>query len=103
MEAFLWLLHGAALAAIGGWLVRFRRRSEDGRRRSNAAAVLKRYGMTPQLYQPTSGVEDPELLKALDVFASTGYIITRINGEVVGELCPRVDKGPHLRLVVSNS
>jgi hypothetical protein len=103
MEAFLWLLYGAALAAIGGWLVRFWSTSEDGRRRSNAANVLKRYGMTPQLNLATVGGEDPELLKALDVFASTGYIITGANGEVVGKLCPRVAKGPHLRLVISNS
>ncbi|WP_342066958.1 hypothetical protein [Achromobacter kerstersii] len=103
MDAFLWLLCGAALAAIGGELVRFWRRSEDGRKRSNAANVLKRYGMTPQLYLATVDEEDPELLKALDVFAFTGYIITRTNGEAVGKLCPRVAKGPHLRLVVSNN
>ncbi|MDH2051303.1 MULTISPECIES: hypothetical protein [Achromobacter] len=103
MDAFLWLLYGAALAAIGGWLLRFWRRSEDGRRRSYAADILKRYGMTPQFYLATVDEEDPELLKALDVFALTGYILTRTNGEAVGKLCPRVAKGSHLRLVVSNS
>lgn len=47
--------------------------------------------MTPQLYLLPVGEEDPELLRAFDVHAFTGYIITRSNGEVVGKQCPKVE------------
>lgn len=102
MNELLWLFSGVLLAGLADWLLRFWRRSEDVRRRSDAAQVLKRHGLTPQLYLATIGEEDPELRSALDAFAFTGHVITNAKGEVVGKLCPRVEKGPNLRLIVSN-
>ncbi len=75
------------------------------RDRAKAARVLKRQGLTPQLYLPAVGEGDTELRAALEFFAARGYIITNTQGEVVGKVCPRPEEGrqgPHLRLVVSN-
>ena len=104
MNEFLWLFYGVLLAGGADWLLRFWRRSEERQRHSDAAKVLKRHGLTPQLYLAAIGEENRELRSALDAFAFTGYIITNASGEVIGKLCPRVEKvqGPHLRLVVSN-
>lgn len=102
MNELLWLLYGALLLSMADWLIRFWRRAEEARRKSDAAKVLKSHGLTPQLYLATIGGEDPELRDALDVFAFTGHVITNAKGDVVGKLCPRVEKGPYLRLVVSN-
>lgn len=103
MNELLWLGCGVLLAAMADWLLRFWRQSEDRQRRQIAKQVLKNHGLTPQLYLATIGEEDAELRAALDAFAFTGHIITNAKGEVVGKLCPRVEKGPHLRLVVSNN
>ncbi len=103
MNELLWLFYGVLLAGLVGGLFGLWRRSEDSRRRIHAAQVLKKYGLTPQLYLATIGDEDPELRSALGAFAFTGQVITNANGEVVGKLCPRAEKGPYLRLVVSNS
>lgn len=103
MNELLWLGCGVLLATMVDWLLRFWRQSEDRQRRAKAKQVLKNRGLTPQLYLPTIGEENLELRSALDAFTFTGYIITNDNGEVVGKLCPRLEKGPHLRLVVSNN
>ncbi|EEU4336167.1 hypothetical protein FAR59_004633 [Escherichia coli] len=102
MNELLWLGCGFLLATMAHWLLRLWRQSEDRQRRQIAKQVLKNHGLTPQLYLATIGEEDLELRSALDAFAFTGHIITNAKGEVVGKLCPKVEKGPHLRLVVSN-
>lgn len=103
MSELLWLGCGVLLTMMADWLLRFWRQSEDGRRRANAKKVLDKHGLTPQLYLATIGEDDPELRSALDAFAFTGHIIMNAKGEVVGKLCPRAEKGPRLRLVVSNN
>ena len=102
MNELLWLFFGVMLTAVLDRLFWFWRRSEEARRRRDAAQTLKHHGLTPQLYLATIGIEDAELRSALDTFAFTGHIITNTKGEVVGRLCLRGEKGPHLRLVVSN-
>lgn len=102
MNELLWLFYGVLLAGVADWLLRFWHRSVERQRRSDAAQVLKRHGLTAQLYLATIGEEDLDLRSALDAFAFTGHIITNARGEVVGKLCPRVEKGPRLRLVASN-
>lgn len=102
MSELLLLGCGALLAVMTDWLLRFWCQSEDRQRRANAEQVLKKHGLTPHLYLATIGEDDPELRSALDAFACTGHIITDVKGKVVGKLCPRAEKGPHLRLVVSN-
>ena len=102
MNELLWFICGVLLASVADWLLRFRRRMEERKRRSDAEQVLAQHGLTPQLYLPGVGEEDRELHSALDAVAFTGHIITNAKGEVVGKLCPKAVKGPHLRLVVSN-
>src|SRR5690606_36586620 len=61
-----------------------------GRGKSRQAReVLKRHGLTPQLYLASVGVDDLELRAALDEFSFAGYIITDKEGNIVGKLCPR--------------
>jgi hypothetical protein len=103
MNELLWLGCGVLLAVMADWLLRLWRQSENMEKLVNARQVLKNHGLTPQLYLATIGEDDPELRTAIDAYAFTGYIITNAKGEVVGKLCPMVDKGPHLRLVVSNN
>lgn len=103
MNELLWLGCGVLLAEMAQWLIRFWRQSEDRQRLAKATQVLKNHGLTPQLYLATIGEEDAELRAALDVFVFTGYIITNTKGDVVGKLCSRAEKAPHLRLVVSNT
>lgn len=102
MLEILWFSFGAAVATWTGWLWRFWRRGKERGRRAAAEQVLKRYGLTPQLYLSTIGEHDADLRAALDVFALSGYVVTDTQGNVIGKLCPRLVKGPHLRLVVSN-
>lgn len=102
MNEILMLFFGALLAWMTDWLFSFwRQRQEDSRRR-DARMILKRHGLTPQLYSAAIGEEDQELQSALDAFAFSGYIITDSKGQVVGKLLPTIKKRPHLRLVVSN-
>lgn len=102
MNEMLMLFSGALLAWMANWLFSFWRRSQEDSRRRDARLLLKRHGLTPQLYLATIGEEDLELRYALDAFAFTGHIITDSKGQVVGKLLPTLKKGPHLRLVVSN-
>lgn len=102
MVDMLWFSFCAAVATWMGWLWRSWLRGKERRRRSAAEQVLKRHGLTPQLYLATTGEYDTDLRAALDVFALSGYVITDAQGNVIGKLCPRFVKGPHLRLVVSN-
>jgi hypothetical protein len=102
MDELIWLSTGVALALGTDWLFRFWRRSQASQRRSEAVAVLKKHGLSPRLYLATIGVDDDELRNALDEFAYSGHIIINSKDEVVGKICPRVVKGPQLRLVVSN-
>lgn len=94
MNEILWLSYGFLLAILVDWLFSLWRRIEDVRGKSDAAQVLKKHGLTPQLYLPTIGEEDPELRSALDTFAFTGHVITNPKGDVVGKLCPTAEKGP---------
>jgi hypothetical protein len=103
MNELVWLGCGLLLAAMAAWLFRLWRQSKGRKRRAIAKQVLKNHGLTPQLYLATIGEYDPELRSALDDFTFAGYIITNAKGDVVGKLCPKVEKGPHLRLVVSNN
>lgn len=80
---------------ITDWLLGFWRQSENRLRRENAERILKKHGLTPQLYLATIEEADQELRDALDTFAFTGHIITNAKGEVVGKLCPRAEKDQH--------
>lgn len=102
MNELLWLFAGLLTAALMGSFFRLWRKNQERQKRHEARQVLMRYGLTPQLYLATIGESDPKLRAALDEFSFTGHIITNGKGEVVGKLCPRVSKRPHLRLVVSN-
>lgn len=102
MNELWWFACGIIVAAVLDIALRFWGRHQYRERRRNAGEVLKRHGLTPQLYLATVDEDDPELRSALDEFAFSGYIITNAKGNVVGRLCPKVVKGPHLRLVVSN-
>ena len=102
MSEPIWLATGVILGLAMEWLCRFWRRSQADQRRSEAVAVLKKHGLSPQLYLATIGVKDDDLRRALDEFAYSGHIIMNSKDEVVGGICPRVVKGPQLRLVVSN-
>lgn len=102
MYELLWLTCGVLLSMVADWLFRFWRQSDNRQRREDANKVLKKHGLTPHLYLATIGEKDPDLRCALDAFAFTGHVITNAKGDVVGKLCPMVEKGPHLRLVVSN-
>ncbi len=102
MNAFLWVVVGVLLAATVDWLFRFWRQSEDRQRRLHARGILKKHGYTPQLYLATFEEANHELREALDTYAFTGHIIINAEGNVVGKLCPRMERVPHLRLVVSN-
>lgn len=102
MNELIWLSSGAAFAWAMDWLFRFWQRSQSDQRQSEALAVLKKHGLSPRLYLATIGVDDAELRRALAELAYSGHIIMNAKDEVVGKICPRVVKGPHLRLVVSN-
>ena len=102
MNEMLMLFSGALLAWMADWIFSFWRRSQEDSRRRDARLILKRHGLTPQLYLAAIGEEYQELRSALDALAFSGYIITDSKGQVVGKLLPTIKKGPHLRLVVSN-
>lgn len=74
-------------------------RDEDRRRRQQAEAVLRRHGMTAEMYLASAGVGDPELADALDLVAATGHIVTDHCGALVGDLCQRAGAGRHLVVV----
>lgn len=102
MNELILLSTGALFTLAMEWLFRFWQRSLADQRRAKALAVLKKHGLSPQLYLSTIGVEDADLRSALDEFAYSGHIIINTKGEVIGKICPRVVKGHHLRLVVAN-
>lgn len=93
---------GVVLGVAIDWLLRTWQRRQSDRRRSEAVHFLKKHGLSPQLYLASIGVDDPELRRAIDEFAYSGHLIVNAQNEVVGKLCPRVVKGPHLRLIVSS-
>ncbi|MFT0547010.1 hypothetical protein ACMHYO_11815 [Allopusillimonas ginsengisoli] len=103
----VWLIRGTYLACgvVLATLVRVALcawgQALDRRRSRQAREVLKRHGLTPQLYLASVGVDDLELRSALDEFSSGGYIVTDKEGNIVGKLCPKVVQIPRLRLVVS--
>lgn len=103
MNALILIAAGTGFALAMNAAFQFWRRSQSRAKRDEAAAVLKKRGLTPHLYLATLGVDDDELRDALDEFAFSGYIIMNAQDEVIGKICPKVMKGPHLRLVVSNS
>nr|WP_313658796.1 hypothetical protein [Achromobacter ruhlandii] len=102
MHEIPWLVLGLILGAWADWICRSWRRRTQTLKRSHAEKILLKNGLTPQLYLPTIGDHDVELRTALDEFSFSGYIITDARSEVVGKLCPKVVRGPHLRLVISN-
>ena len=81
----------------GFWL-----RLQASRRRADAGAVLKSHGLTPVLYVPTVGIEDPALRNAMDEFAFSGHIIMNAEGQVVGKIAKTAQQSPHLRLDAAN-
>jgi len=83
------------------WL-RFWLRHRADQRRADAGAVLKSHGLTPVLYVPTVGIEDPSLRNAMDEFAFSGHIIMNAEGQVVGKIAGTAQQSPHPRLVASN-
>lgn len=103
MNELLWFGGGVLFAEITQRLIRFWRQNEDKKRREQSAQILKKHGLTAQLYLATIGETDDELRAALDTYAFSGYIITNVKGDVVGKMYPKVEKGRHLRLVVSNT
>ncbi|NHZ99045.1 hypothetical protein [Massilia sp. CCM 8734] len=62
-------------------------RDEERRRRQQAEAVLRRHGMSIEMYLASAGVSDPELADALDHVGATGHIVTDHCGSPVGDLC----------------
>lgn len=102
MNGIDWFFGGVLLAMCVNFLLASWQRRDRALKIASARRLLEEHGLTPQLYVATIGQTDPGLRAALDVFASQGYVITEANGEVIGKLCPKVTKGPHLRLVVSN-
>jgi len=105
MNDLILLSAGALFALTMEGLYKFWQRSQTSYRLSQARMVLKNHKLTPVLYLSSVGIDDPELLRALDEFAFTGHIIVNANGEIVGKICPSAQKvkKPHLRLVVSNT
>ena len=93
---------GIGLAIVVELLFKFWQRTQEDRFRSEALAVLKKHGMSPQLYMASFGVEDHELRRAMDEFAYAGHVIIDAKGAVVGQIVPPAAKSPHLRLVISN-
>ena len=74
-------------------------RDEDRRRRQQAEAVLRRNGMTAEMYLASAGVGDPELADALDLVGANGLIVTDHCGALVGDLCQRAGAGRHMVVV----
>lgn len=102
MEQFMWLLSGAFMMALINWSFGKWKQVSDIERRKSAESILKRNGLSAELYLATIGIEDRELRNSMDYFAFRGFLIMDRKDEIVGRLCPRVKAGPHLRLVVSN-
>lgn len=106
MNELIWLSIGVstgiALTWAADWLFRFWQSIQANKRRCEARAILKRHGLSLQLYLATIDIDDAELRRAVNEFALSGYIIMNSKDEVVGKICRRLAPGPHLRLVVSN-
>lgn len=86
------------LAVLG--VLRWIDRDERHRRRSMAAAVLKRHGLCTEQYVASAEIQDKELGEALDEFSGRGYIVLDDKGCVVGALCPQQIKARrYLRVV----
>ena len=100
MVNILYLVSGGIGALIVVWIFRFWQHRQNKLRRRKAAAFLKKRGLTAQLYIPTIGIEDTDLLNAIDEFACSGHIIMNTKGEVLGKVSSRFVKKPPLRLVV---
>jgi hypothetical protein len=85
-----------------GW--RFFQRSEDARRRNEAAVLLRSRGMEAYTYLASFGADDGELREALSVFDHSNQIVLDRHGYLVGRVLPKVQQGgPGLRLVVDNT
>lgn len=93
MNELIWIIIGGVLVfAMERIIERAWQGPERAARQNKAKSVLKKFGLTPHLYLPTSGVDDAELRDALDTFAFSGHIITNSAGEVVGKIIPSAGK-----------
>lgn len=97
-----------AATLAGSWLmdwgVRLWRRSEDERRRQEAAKVLRAHGMEAHTYLPSFSAEPGELRDALAAFDFTNQLVLDRSGRLIGRVLPKVQAhGPGLRLVVDNT
>lgn len=92
MNELIWLVSGVLLSLLFDWIIRLWRQRESRQRRTKAELVLKKHGLTPQLYIASIGIEDAELIEALYTLPLTGYILLDANGKIVGKLCPSRDQ-----------
>ncbi len=84
--------------------VRLWRRSEDERRRQDAARVLRAHGMETHTYLPSFSAEPGELRDALSAFDFTNKLVVDRDGRLIGRVLPKTQAdGPGLRLVVDNT
>lgn len=92
---------GVLLSFCGLRLWQWIERDEARRRALAVEAVLRRHGLTTELYVASAGVEDRELAEALDASASAGRIVIDARGKVVGSLCPQTRGGHRLCVVIA--
>lgn len=103
MERLLLIATGMGLALLADWMLRWWRQAEDARLHAEANQVLQANGLTAYRYLASFGLEDMRLRAALDRLAFTGHVVLDKAGVVVGRLLPKVEKGPHLRLIIDNT
>ena len=96
------VLDGVLFVLVVDFVRSFWLRHRANQRRADAGAILKSHALTPVLYVPTVGIEDPAVRNAMDEFAFSGHIIMNAEGQVVGKIAGTAQQRPHPRLVVSN-
>lgn len=101
-EQLGYFLAGGFLMAVTSWLVKCFIQPKDDVCQKVAEETLRQHNLKAEFYLATIGTEDRELRAAMDYFSFRGYLILNKSNEVVGRICPKVKKGSHLRLVVSN-
>lgn len=102
-ERILFVATGVVMAVLADWCLTFWRNADNRSVLEDAEKILSAHGLSAHLYLPGIGVDDPVLYGALDRIAFSGRIVVDQKGNVVGKLMPKIEKGPHFRLVVDNS